>query len=218
MIEDRPKYAQAFAHTFVQDHLEKPLFGKPHMKRGAFWGACAYGFQQCGLLGRLFTGNSRPFIYAMSAEKGEEERVLEFLDSGVSARVLPYLVTGPTFHELVQYWQKEKLNSSDSGLVFFEKYAPNKLSADEAMKPMYLWSMYGAYLGLKYPEAIINLYETTYKPVDSREWEQAYKFGVVSTPTQEVFSVGELTNEIRQSFYEFCSEWYPELMPVLFQD
>lgn len=217
MTEDRPKFAQAYAHTFVQEHLEKPFFGKPYMKRGVYWGGCAFAFQQLGLLGRLYSDNQGPFVYAMSADKGDEENVLDFLESGVTDRVLPYINETNTFSDLVWIWDKEKLKSRDGDLVFFEKHGLDKLTPTDAMKPMYLWSMYGAYLGLQYPREFMTLHDVSFKAVDKEEWDRAYEFGVVSTPKQEGISVEEQTNEVRGSFYDFCSEYYPELMSLLFQ-
>lgn len=217
MTEDRPKFAQAYAHGFVQDHSEKPFFGKPYMKRGVYWGGCAFAFQQLGLLGRSFSDNQVPFVYAMSADKGEEENVLEFLDSGVTARVLPYISETSTFSELVWIWEKDKLKSSDVDAVFFTKHGLDKLAPSEAMKSLYMWSMYGAYLGLQYPEEFMTLHDVTFRTVDQEEWDRAYQFGVVSTPQQGRTSINEQTDEVRGSFRDFCSEWYPELMPVLFE-
>lgn len=150
----------------------------------------------------------------MGAAQGEEESVLEFLDSGVSARVLPYLNEKTTFFDLVQDGGKEKRKSLDSD-AFWIEYG-QKLSPAEAMKPLYLWSMYGTYLGLKFPPAIMTLYETSYR-VGSEGWDLAFKVGIVSTPEQQKLSAEGLSNEIRESFYEFCSQYYPELMSVLFQ-
>lgn len=216
MQTENPKFAVTVAKIYIRKNIQKPFIGKPYVAAGAFWGVCGYLLQQCGLLGRLFVETPIPFIRVLVAQEGKEQSALGFLESAVTEKIIPYLSDITTFAELVYTRERARLNSTDEFADFFRKHGQEKLSPDGASTLAAEWATYGGYMGLKYPSIISDLFQSTYNPSDPEKWNLAYKYGVVDTPEQIHISIDEAESEVTQMFREYCDEFYPELLSVLF--
>jgi hypothetical protein len=216
MQSESPKFVGTMAKIYIRKSIQKPFIGKPYIMAGAFWGACGYLFQQCGLLGRLYTKTPLPFMRVLAAQEGKEDTALAFLESAVNEEIIPYLSDETTFTDLVYMREMARMNSSDDPADFFLKHGQEKLSPDGASTLAAEWAAYGGCMGLKYPSIISDLFKSTNKPSEPEEWARAYKAGVVDTPEQTVISIEAAESEVTQIFREYCVEFYPELLPALF--
>ena len=216
MEEEKPKFAMTMAKIFIQQQTQKPFFGKPYIMAGAYWGACGFLFQQCGLIGRLYSDeeDTTSFMRVFAAQTGKESTALEYLDSRVTEEILPLVDEASSFQDLVAFRERARVNSSDNLANFFLKHGQEKLPQSQSAMLAAEWASYGGCVGLNYPDVIEDLFEASYRP--NPRWEEAYKLGVVSTPKQTVLSIEDAEKEASGMFKEYCEQFYPELLPTLF--
>jgi hypothetical protein len=215
MEEKRPKFAMTMAKIYIQQGTQKPLFGKPYIMTGSYWGVCGYLFQQCGLIGKQFSdGDIDSFIRVFAGQEGMEKSAFEYLSNMVSKEILPHINDITSFHELVAIREQNRVKFAGNSNDFFIKYGDQKFPQSNAAMLAAEWASYGGCLGLNYPEKITNLYESSNKP--NSKWKEGYELGLVSTPEQPQISLEDAESEALSIFKEYCEEFYPELKSVLF--
>ena len=214
MQEEKPKFAMTLAKVFVQKQTQKPIFGKPYIMTGAYWGVCTFLFQQCGLLGRLYSEKELvPFLRVFVAQDGKELTAFEYLNSMVSKQIRPLLDEASTFHELVALREKAKMKSEDTVANFQLRYGNEKLPWSPAAISAAEWAGYGGCLGLNEPDVIVDLFEASNKTIPN--WKEFYELGIVSTPEQTHNSIEDAQTVVSEMFKIHCKETYPELLPIL---
>lgn len=215
MQEEKPAFVTTMANTFVQQKSHKPFFGKPYILAGEYWGVCEFLFEQGSLLGRLFSNkDSVLFMRVFVAHEGKEQTALDYLYSRVSKEIIPLIDEASSFRDLIYIRESARINSSDNYADFFMKHWQDKLPQVQCAVLAAEWAAYGGCLGLHKPDIIADLFETSHKP--DPEWDEAYKLGVVSKPSQPVRSIDDAEKEDFDIFKEYCEQFYPELLPTLF--
>jgi hypothetical protein len=208
-MEEKPKFAAAMAHAYIQGKVQKPFFGKPYVIAGGFWEACTILFYNCSLLGRLFENNPEPFIYVMTAEKGKESDVLNFLKSIIEEKILDLTYEATSFSELLFLREQKRLNSTEDIANFLLKYGTVKMNPNEAINLAAFWGLNGASLGLNYPYIVEELFEGSHKP--DPDWKEAYELGLDIAPEQPTVSIEQATKDASRLLREFSEQYYPEI-------
>ena len=128
MREEKPKFAKVIAQHFIQEQTQRRMFGKPYITTAAYLGVCGFLFQQCALLGRLYSDkNLVSFIYVFMAQKGKELIDLGFSDRLISEEIAPFMDEAKSFQDLLLLRERARLNSSDNFLDFYTKYGRRKI-------------------------------------------------------------------------------------------
>ena len=196
------------AHTWIQGKVQKPFLGKPYVTAGAFWEVCTVLFQNCSLVARLFEDNPEPFIYVMTAQKGKESDILNFLKSVIEEDILEFTDEATSFSELLFLFERKRLNSTENTASLFLKYGTVKMNPDEASNLAAFWGLYGASLGLNYSYIVEELFEGSYK--SNPRWKEAFESGLNIAPEQPIVSIEEATKDASQLLREFSEQYYPE--------
>ncbi len=207
-MAEKPKFAASVAHAYIQGKVQKPFFGKPYVLAGVFWETCTIIFHNCSLLGRLFEDNPVPFIYVLTAQKGKESDVLNYLKSVVDEDILDLAYEANSFSELLFLSEQKRLNSTEGIANLFLKYGTVKMNPNDASNLASFWGVQGASLGLNYPYIVEELFEGSYKP--NPKWKEARELGLDIAPEQPIVSIEEATKDATQLLKEFTEQYYPE--------
>ncbi len=209
-MEEKPKFAASLAHTYIQEKIQETSLGRPYVMVEASWEGCVLLLQGCSLLGRLFEDNPEPFVYVLTAHKGEELSALNHLKSIVEEDILEFTAEATSFSELLFLWEKKRNNSTEDIANLFLKYQAVKMDPNTAINLVTLWGLYGAGLGLHYPYIVEDLFEASCKLDPS--WKEIYELGFNVSPEQLVTSIQEATEDVVRLLGEFSVQHYPEIL------
>jgi len=211
MSDQCAKYASVIANAFVEQNMQHSFYYGKYIDLELCRSACLHYFMQFALLSSMYATRDYKFIYVIGAAGNQEVDALSLLKNIVDTSIIPLLNGKSTSHALINYINE----TIDKELGALSLIIGKKIiSCDVASKVINSWAMYGAYLGLKHSDTIVDLYCVTHNGSDNKLWSSAYRQCISTTQDVKSLTIEQLKNIYKQQFQEFCSQHYPELVTI----
>jgi hypothetical protein len=202
-----PPLAYHFAQQTGRGLIQRDIRQRPYMLAGPMFFSFSYWlFQTGGLLGvglNRHIGLISKLLFEGTAAKdlerylGEESALLLSKSKGEPATLLELYLVPPLSSVGIDFHDKEFIDGTKSGWAGEKQYDMDTLD-----KNAYLALRQGVSIGYWHPDLFESCWKGTYAPKPKEEWDQAFKSGVVSSPTQEILhfpdEVSRLLTEVAE--------------------
>jgi hypothetical protein len=187
-----PPLAEHFAQQSGHDLIQRDLHQRPYMLAGPMFFVFSYWlFQTGGLLGYGLKGRIEiisKLLFDLGADPKDVEQYLGDESAALLAKpksppasllelyLVPLLASvGIDFHD------KEFIEGKKSSWSSEKQYDMDTLD-----KNAYLALRQGVAMGFLHPDVFRQCWEKTYAAESKEEWAEAFKKGLVDSPTQEI--------------------------------
>jgi hypothetical protein len=218
----------------VQPMIKKPLFGKQNLPMNAYFSVGGFLFEQGATLGWIFRNRQIDFVQLISLPYSPEERIFN-MRLAAKERVEKWKSSQDSFYLFIYETELARLGhpvkmvpqEDEDWSIFKEKlqavtnWVNNQhFTIPKAWEELHFLFYEGIGYGFEFPEVTKqkwqSIYETVQTPDKIKNWHEAYKHGVITTPTPpSIQSWDEHVSELKDVLKQYVSEYKPELIYIL---
>ena len=209
-----PAYASIAAATLIQQHLNKPLLGRPYLKYGQCFGLWGLVFELGGILAAKHSANLGAFAPAFLGGVDDSEVVKQgftLIADSVQQRLKRN--ESMTFFDYVQ--TDFSACSGHTGDTQSHSYWMTRMLPNQAAEFAQFSATQGSALGAVYPDILKTMFRRTYSSIAREKWERWDALGADLGPYQVPKTYSEAEEEYDKSFMTYCKERRPDLYSAL---
>jgi len=211
-------YWRAVAEHFISAQLNKPFFGRPHLKLGQCFGLWGSLFGLGGILGQKHRAKLDAFVPAFVGLSGEAGTAQRFLVAVANKLLDRHSLNSMKHWDFVAADLGDRVSDykrDDWSSLLMER-GTDEIPPDVAAKNAWFYASNGAALGAISPNVVRAMFERTFAPVSKERWQQMYASGLDIGPGPPALRSYEQAEEEENKFFmEYCRQFRPDLYPVL---
>ena len=207
-----PPLAYHFAQQTGRSLIQRDIKQRPYMLAGPMFFTFSYWLFQTGGLAGFGLKDHAELISKLFFEPGANPKEVELYLKLESAELLSKAKKEPaTLLELylvpmlssvgIDFHDKEFIDGSKSSWVSEKQYDMDTLD-----KNAYLALKQGLAMGYCHSDVFEKCWRDTYAPKPKEEWDNAFKDGIVSSPTQEILLFPDEVSRVLREAAEWAGK------------